>query len=427
MRQVVEPVAAGQRAAVEQRRRSESDAQLEQGGAALTEQIAVAQLVDRVFEIQPAQERIRGQLRGAQDVAAAVGLRPRRTRAACARAGRNRPTPSGEPAAASGPRGAPRQDGHARGYLSICSCDVDIGLCHRRRGAIRASAARLIAEIAVAAIGGCARGAARSPPISAGSTGISCRRGSCRVAGTSLIETVVRVVIAALGVWLALVVRPRVGRLVARAPARALHVAIAARPGARRRASWCSAACTCAPPSGWCPTKNRAAARSAARLDLRAGAHRAQHASADASIDYAFDPAGYRVRRVDEPVDPERPTILFTGESVMFGEGLTWEESVPAQVGAMMGMQSANLAVHGFGSDQAYLRLADRAAAFSPAGRGGLAVHDRALRPEPGRRSAASRRRAWSGCRRNSTRGWRRSPSCSCRTAATRPSSAASP
>ena len=74
-------------------------------------------------------------------------------------------------------------------------------------------------------------------------------------------------------------------------------------------------------------------------------------------IDYAFDPAGYRVRRVDEPVDPEQPTILFIGESVMFGEGLTWEESVPAQVGAMMGIQSANLAVHGFGTDQAYLRL----------------------------------------------------------------------
>ena len=48
---------------------------------------------------------------------------------------------------------------------------------------------------------------------------------------------------------------------------------------------------------------------------------------------------------------------LFTGESVMLGEGLTWEESIPAQVGAMMGIQSANLAVHGFGSDQAYLRL----------------------------------------------------------------------
>jgi hypothetical protein len=74
-------------------------------------------------------------------------------------------------------------------------------------------------------------------------------------------------------------------------------------------------------------------------------------------IEYSFDPAGYRVRRVDEPVDPGQPTILFTGESMMFGEGLTWEESVPAQVGSMMGMQSANLAVHGFSNDQAYLRL----------------------------------------------------------------------
>jgi hypothetical protein len=74
-------------------------------------------------------------------------------------------------------------------------------------------------------------------------------------------------------------------------------------------------------------------------------------------IDYAIDPAGYRVSRVDEPVDPERPTILFTGESVMFGEGLTWEETIPAQVGAMMGMQTANLAVHGYGNDQAYLGL----------------------------------------------------------------------
>jgi hypothetical protein len=56
-------------------------------------------------------------------------------------------------------------------------------------------------------------------------------------------------------------------------------------------------------------------------------------------------------------VDSDLPTIVFIGESVMFGEGLTWDESVPAQVGAMMRTQSANLAVHGFSSDQAYLRL----------------------------------------------------------------------
>ncbi len=75
------------------------------------------------------------------------------------------------------------------------------------------------------------------------------------------------------------------------------------------------------------------------------------------TVDYAFDAAGCRVRRVEETVDPQRPTILFVGESVMFGEGLTWGESIPAQVGKMLRLQSANLAVHGFGSDQAYLRL----------------------------------------------------------------------
>ena len=100
-------------------------------------------------------------------------------------------------------------------------------------------------------------------------------------------------------------------------------------------------------------------------------------------VDYAFDAAGYRVRRADEPVDLERPTILFTGESVMFGKGLTWDESIPAQVGAMLGTQSANLAVDGYGSDQAYPESAGRAAAFSPAGGGGRHVHDDALRPQP--------------------------------------------
>ena len=156
---------------------------------------------------------------------------------------------------------------------------------------------------------------------------------------------------------LALVARPRVGRLVARRRRasstsvvaavlalgaselvlRRVHLRARGVAGARRGA---------APPSPMRGSAGRSCRRAPGTTP-----------SAGASIDYAFDPAGYRVRRVDEPVDPERPTILFVGESVMFGEGLTWEESVPAQVGAMMGMQSANLAVHGFGTDQAYLRL----------------------------------------------------------------------
>ncbi len=51
-----------------------SDATLKQDGAALTEQIGVAQFVDRVLEIEPAQKRIRSDFRGAQDVAAAIAF-----------------------------------------------------------------------------------------------------------------------------------------------------------------------------------------------------------------------------------------------------------------------------------------------------------------------------------------------------------------
>ncbi|HEY3051953.1 MAG TPA: hypothetical protein VGK04_01040 [Thermoanaerobaculia bacterium] len=74
-------------------------------------------------------------------------------------------------------------------------------------------------------------------------------------------------------------------------------------------------------------------------------------------VEYAFDGRGYRVRRVDEPVDLERPSIVFTGESIMVGEKLHWEETIPAQTEKILGIQSANLAVSGFASDQAYLRL----------------------------------------------------------------------
>jgi hypothetical protein len=75
------------------------------------------------------------------------------------------------------------------------------------------------------------------------------------------------------------------------------------------------------------------------------------------SIEYTFDAAGYRVRSASEPVNPDRPTIVFTGESTMVGHGLTWDESIPGQVQALVGIQSANLAVEGYATDQTYLRL----------------------------------------------------------------------
>src|SRR5204863_2973463 len=43
---------------------------------------------------------------------------------------------------------------------------------------------------------------------------------------------------------------------------------------------------------------------------------------------------------------------------------LDWDESVPAEVGAILNIQSANLAVHGFSSDQTYLRLQDELPRF---------------------------------------------------------------
>jgi hypothetical protein len=171
-----------------------------------------------------------------------------------------------------------------------------------------------------------------------------------------LMQTLVRLVMAAVGVSLALVARPHVGRLAARAPTRALHAAIAAvlALGASelvlRRVHLRAAE--------WLVPDEEPRRRRDPRLGWTFVPARTGHNTVGGRvIEYAFDPLGYRVRRVDEPVDPVQPTILFTGESVMVGEGLTWEESVPAQVGAIMGLQSANLAVHGYGSDQAYLRL----------------------------------------------------------------------
>ena len=170
------------------------------------------------------------------------------------------------------------------------------------------------------------------------------------------IESSVRVVLAAAGVWIVLWLRPRAGRLVASAPAVVVGSAIAAALAigagelvlrhVRFR------------PLGWLVPEEEPRRRRDPRLGWTfEPARTGQHAVGGHVIDYSFDAAGYRVRRPDEPVDATQPTIVFVGESVMFGEELTWEDSVPAQVGAMTGIQSANLAVHGFSSDQAYLRL----------------------------------------------------------------------
>ena len=75
------------------------------------------------------------------------------------------------------------------------------------------------------------------------------------------------------------------------------------------------------------------------------------------TVEYAIDASGCRVKSLGESVDPNQPSMLFIGESIMFGDGLAWDETVPAQVSRALGVQGANLAVHGYSTDQAYLRL----------------------------------------------------------------------
>ncbi len=170
-----------------------------------------------------------------------------------------------------------------------------------------------------------------------------------------------RVVIAALGLALTLVARPRIGRLVERVPPPTLladvacvSLAIALALGTSElvlRRTFQRAVEEV--PADQVPFRHRDSQLGWTFLPSRTG----RDMIGGRVVEYAFDSAGYRVRRAEEPVDPERPTIVFTGESVMVGHGLNWDESVPAQVEALLGTQSANLAVNGFANDQAYLRL----------------------------------------------------------------------
>jgi hypothetical protein len=176
-----------------------------------------------------------------------------------------------------------------------------------------------------------------------------------------LTATIARVAAAALGVALAVVLRSPIGRFVARvgagrllADAARISLAVALALGTSElvlRHTYSRA--TEERPANEEPRRRRDQQLGWVFEVSRTGLDK----EGGRVIEYAFDPSGYRVRRADEPVDPERPTILFTGESVMAGLGMTWEESVPAQVEALLGTQSANLAVHGFANDQAYLRL----------------------------------------------------------------------
>jgi len=169
-------------------------------------------------------------------------------------------------------------------------------------------------------------------------------------------ETAVRVVLAIVGAWLVAHVRPAAGRVARTAPGPALAIgaaivlAVVASEPVLRRIEF--------RPVGWLTPDDEPRRQADVQLGWTLVPSRVGHTMVGGrDVEYVVDANGYRVGRLDQPVDRTRPTIVFTGESVMFGEGLTWPESIPAQVAALTRVQSANLAVHGFGNDQAFLRL----------------------------------------------------------------------
>lgn len=75
------------------------------------------------------------------------------------------------------------------------------------------------------------------------------------------------------------------------------------------------------------------------------------------TIRYDLDADGRRVADLRHPLDPARPSILFAGESILFGFRLNWNETAAARIGAAMGAQPVNLSVNGYGTDQEWLQV----------------------------------------------------------------------
>jgi hypothetical protein len=75
------------------------------------------------------------------------------------------------------------------------------------------------------------------------------------------------------------------------------------------------------------------------------------------TVHYATGPYGYRAPEAGAGPDFGRPTIVFAGESILFGYGLDWPDTVPAQAERLSGLQAANISVNAHATDQILLRL----------------------------------------------------------------------
>ena len=171
------------------------------------------------------------------------------------------------------------------------------------------------------------------------------------------LETSVRVLIAIVGAAIASPVGTRIVRSMLGEPTQLLRIAVAAGL-ALGAAELTLRHFSLFEPAAWLSPNERPRRQLDSELGWTLAPSRTgESALGGRRIFYTVDASGFRVPNPAEPVDFGRPSIIFSGESVMLGEGLTWDESIPGQVSSTLGVQSANLAVQGYSNDQAYLRL----------------------------------------------------------------------
>lgn len=84
---------------------------------------------------------------------------------------------------------------------------------------------------------------------------------------------------------------------------------------------------------------------------------------------YAFNEEGYRVRQKEDRTDFTKPRILLLGDSLLFGHGLPFEETVGYKLQKALRdeYQILNFSVQGYGTDQIYLLLQQLIPKYKPA------------------------------------------------------------
>lgn len=312
----------------------------------LPEDLAVPILVRRVKKIETAEERIGRKFCRAKDIPAAIDLRLAESKESVSTSAVVAPDP------------ALNMREHAVKHFASTNMHM-----LRRPSGLRFGPRLAFAEIAIACIGS----ALVISAIAANQRWLDrhflpdffiSRTTQVRV------ETDTRIAAAVTGFALAIVMRRPLARFLSRDPLRTLLLALAVVSSfgvvelALRRSR--------------IRAKEEVPARNEPRrqMDAQIGwlfvpRRSGYQTTAGRRIEYVFDRNGYRVRSADAAVDFERPTIVFSGESMMVGERLSWDETIPAQTGSLMHLQSANVAVSGFANDQAYLRLKAELSRFS--------------------------------------------------------------